>query len=233
MVKQSSKEFRLKAHIKGFAFVGNPIDVSCRLPFKISDRLKLKRPNSTQLDNIRKYLDWLGGECDNCGPFERAYVEKLEDDQHGIPVFSYDSNPLPEKEWRYYIVEFKDCKPSIEHGCAEIRDLRAVSKLTQFPLRLNPVFALKVKWSNSTSDWEYFTDVAATGCDVCMLEMTHLEELKYYYRTFIKLRDTHHDIVRSILMYHDIPDRRGYNELTTLGLFSVLESLRLLCFKDD
>lgn len=145
MAKQSTKEFILKAHIKGFVFVGNPINVNCRLPFNISDYFQLKRPNNTQLDKIQKYLDWLGGECDNCGPFERSYIKKSKEDKDGIPIVIYDSNPLPEKEWCYYIVEFKNCEPNFEQGCTEIRDLRAVSKLTQFPLRLNPVFTLKAR----------------------------------------------------------------------------------------
>ena len=224
----STRNRRPKPQIKGFVFVGNPIDIRCRLPFEISDRLKFKRANKTQRSKIRDYLQGLGGHCDNCGPFERTYTEtreEVEDDPLDIPIFSYDSSTLPEQDWRYYVVEFRDCAFSLEHGFLEINDLRAVSKLTSFPLRLNPVLAFTAWRSDFTSDWEYFHGIAGTGGNVVEFQLHHLEELRQCYKTFITLRHAHPDIVRSIEMYHDIPDYHGYNGLTALGLFSVLESV--------
>jgi hypothetical protein len=217
----------MKAGAKGFAFVGMPIDIRCPLPFEISDRLVLKPANDTQRRRIKRYLSELGGHCDNRGPFERAFTKtpELDEELEGIDAFSYESKRLPLAEWRYYVVAFPNAQFAFGEGCKEITLLRIASHLTEHSLRLSPVYWRGVWSSDVTSDWEYFTDIAGTGGDLFSCDQRYLEDVRHCYSAILRLSSTHPDIARSIRMYDDVPNRRGYSELTTLGLFAVLESL--------
>lgn len=217
-------------NIRGFAFVGNPIEVKGKLPFAISDRLTLNLASPTQRRKIKRYLKSLGGHLNNYEPFECMFESlkivperPLPDD---IEIVELRRKRLPSLAWRYYVVEFHHGTVSFESGCAEIESLRAASHLTAHSPRISPTFTLgMISSPDFTGDWEFFTGIAADGGTPIHINPYDLNDLQHCYANTYCLMDTYPDIARSIKMFNELPLRNGYNELTTLGIFSVLESL--------
>ena len=181
----------------------------------------LKPANKSQRGLIKRYLGELGGHADNTAPFECEFEEVRLSELS----FEHHSRRLRSDRWRYYVVSFIEDSFDPTHGSKSIELLRGASKLTDHALRLDPSSFKGGWWTNFTSDWEYFTEIAVTGGSIIPCDAKYLGDLKYCFASVQNLQSTHPDIARSIQMYNDLPDRRGYNELTTLGLFSVLESL--------
>jgi|GEM_PF-1327635 len=214
---------------KGFAFIGSAVDIDCELPFEISDEITLRRPTTAERKTIKKYLKHVGGPRNNYHPFERTFraVTKRSKGKLNGPEewTTIDSTALPRSRWRYLVAAFKDCAFKFGNGCEEINVLRAVSRLGRCPLRLTPLFVKELIWTGGVSDYEYLNGAAVDGEDLPVFTAEHLRDLRHCYLAAAKLIATHPDIVRSMRMFNDVPERLLLSELAVLGLFAVLESL--------
>ena len=86
-------------------------------------------------------------------------------------------------------------------------------------------FDIGFRASKFTEDWDYYFSNNHTDETVAKLENSDLRELKLIYSEFTKIKSSYPDIARSIKMFNALPKFNGYNELFSLGLFSIIESL--------
>ena len=215
---------------KGFAFLGCPVIINHKLPFKISEGLILKKPTKKQLIQIKNYLNEISSAVNACDAFENKILELLIEDDPEYPIYEIKKEPLDESEWKYFVVTFNNVgKFNIDEedvGNTTINDLRCASNLSQITLRMYFVFFdIGVKASKFTEDWDYYFSNNHADDTVAKLEKSDLIDLKLIYHEFIKIKSSHPDIARSIKMFNSLPKFKGYNELFSLGLFSIIESL--------
>ena len=93
---------------KGFAFLGCPVIINHRLPFKISKGIFLKKPTRKQLNNIKNYLNEISSEVNACNAFENKVLEFLLEDDPDYPIYEIKKEPLDESEWKYFVITFNN-----------------------------------------------------------------------------------------------------------------------------
>lgn len=206
---------------KGFAFLGCPVIINHKLPFKISEGLILKKPTKKQLIQIKNYLNEISSAVNACDAFENKILELLIEDDPEYPIYEIKKEPLDESEWKYFVVTFNNVgKFNIDEedvGNTTINDLRCASNLSQITLRMYSVFFdIGVKASKFTEDWDYYFSNNHADDTVAKLEKSDLIDLKLIYHEFIKIKSSHPDIARSIKMFNSLPKFKGYNELFRL-----------------
>jgi hypothetical protein len=212
---------------RGFAFVGTPAVID-GLPFSLAAGVVVRAATDRERRRVKRYLRELGGQMRNYEPFECDYSESemgsLGDGAQ--PVYLVERKRLPSTKWRYYVVSVEECSYSEPFGePIEFARVRVAAQLTRHPLRIGPFFMPQWKTGDFTSDWEHFTNSAPHGDAAVSLDRTFLEDLGASYALLAAVSVSHPEIGHSIRLFADLPDRKGHNELTTLGLFSVIESL--------
>lgn len=214
----------MKKKIRGFAFVGNPLAVRHKIPFIISEGVVFRKPTKTQLRLVKFYLDGLSGYIPTRSPFENDLPISKKGQMEDETYNEQEIEPLNVEDWRYYVVTFEGGRITLEAGSSIVNDLRCASSLSRVSLRLNPIWVYGGTMSKFTEDWEYYTN-AAFDHVVDMIDESDLSALSMLYQEFCSVSKSHPDIVRSIRMYNALPKFHGYNELLSLGLFSIIESL--------
>jgi hypothetical protein len=213
---------------RGFAFVGTPATIADGLPFALFPGVVLRVATNLERRRIKRYLRDLGGHMHNYEPFEYDYSStELEPLGEGAPpVYQIDYKRLPSSHWRYYVVSVDQCTYSDPFGePIEFTRLRVSLQLTCYPLRLGPFFMPQWEIGDFTADWEHFTGEAPHGSEPVSLDAEYLADLRACYLRLTTVTREHAEIGHSIRLFGDLPDRKGHNELSTLGLFSVIESL--------
>lgn len=213
--------------LRGFAFVGTPAAIG-GMPFSLATDVVLRSATDRERRRIKRYLGGLGGQMRNCEPFEYDYseTEMSSPKEEGPPIFLVERKRRPAGQWRYHVVYVEHCSYSEPFGMpVEFSRIRIAAQLIRVPLRIGPFFLPQWNTGDFTSDWEHFTDSAPYGDAAVAIDRKILEDFREKYTLLGSVSKSHWEIGHSAKLYGDLPDRKGHNELNTLGLFSVLESL--------
>jgi len=212
----------------GFALISSPIRIATNLPYVIDQYLKIDKPTSLQLSQIRKYLSNLNKSNDFRRPFENINYLESEDKSRNIDIVTIGSKKLKKRDWLYYVVKYKTEKyHSIETPSLNLSNLQLSAVLQEKQIRINPVFCNKAYycWSNFTEDYDYYFRIHTKSIENNIWYLEDLNRLKSTYDKINSIMISYEDIYRSIKMYYSLPKLTGYDEFMTLGLFSIIESI--------
>lgn len=212
--------------INGFSFIGLPIEYSTKLPFNLSENLKINKPSKKQLKLIKSYLDELGSQSSFKRPFENKNVVEEKDDVAWQNERFIDLIPLKKKDWLYSVVEFKSEPRGFENPSQEIIDLRIAGLISEkkFVILRSFLTELKFGWGNNIESYDHLEQIFLEDKEY-RWDKSDLLKLKKTYSEVENIRDNHPDIYHSLKLYLSIPKIVGYNELICLGLFSIIESV--------
>lgn len=210
----------------GYAAIGTPMHVACRLPFRIAPGVSIRKARASEIVRIKEYLRSLGGHKKNSEAFESEYSRESDASvTDGVVIVSHQHKPLAEADWRYLVVALRDCPFSLAGDLSELSAVRLASHLTGSPVYLNPLFTRRTQTSDFTADWEHYPNIAIDGGSVFCLTNAFLSDWKKCFDLVVNTRSAFPEIWHSAQLYQEIPARHGQHQLTTLALFAVLESL--------
>jgi len=203
-------------------FLGNCLDVSCRLPATISDDIRLERPMAGHLKWFRTYLS--KGTLSNSelrSSFESELIEV--DREKSI----YTSQPLSRGDWKYLTVTSKGRGIEVHEFFMIANLLRptlwsVAHRMTTEPFGrgkaagwgfdpLESVAKLFLPEFKATA--ERFDDEKVINLREALQEFRALDSSRFQ------------DIRRAVRLLHDLKMVPRFSQLLVLGKFSVLEML--------
>ncbi|HEY8097468.1 MAG TPA: hypothetical protein VIE65_15460 [Methylobacter sp.] len=224
LVKLTQPLNTLPTNVGGFYFIATVLDVKVALPAEITKNIRLDRADPSQVAEIYPFLDGsriLGPSGFNRTHYECEWTEISNDN----PIKQNKSNPLPESEWRYYILAFSG-------NGNELNDLLKVMDIIP-PYICSWAYVYTTEPFGYGSPWGYGTDpysgpIFYTGKvhSAKTFDDTHISALRQHLELYNNLdKEKHEGIIRALEFNRNLKMLSPVNNLKLLAYFVIIEML--------
>jgi Apea-like HEPN len=215
-------------HPSGRVVVGTPTDFTAVLPFRLSPRAVLRAATGYEIKSIKDHLRRSTSSIDATELFECDFeVETWGDPNTEFCCTTQVATPRPRADWRYCIVHIGAYRGGMQSPAQEdLVLLHVSSEISTRRLFLNSALVSRY-WESLdfAADWHHFSNPAELLYSPAVVSLEDLNDWKQNLALLAKVEAGFPAIWHSIVLFSQLPRRKGHNELTVLALFSVIESL--------
>lgn len=204
-----------------FLFILNLIETEGELPVEVIPQYFFNKADRDQVDLIKHWLDFLEPFHVIGVPYEKALIA-MPGSQQGS--FLYTHEPLPQEDWRYWVISFKGDNSEIPSLASAAALLKSGLELG-FGVLYNEASAGQSFVCHSPSLLSYFQDPARFAEAVVKVSTEEVKEIGRNYFLIKNIRSQYQHITRAIHRLNTLKSLPRDSDVMVIGLFSIIECL--------